>query len=133
MLQKLLHHGGTDILLSHTKLFRSHGADLHRKIIIQAQITQINLKLPWIEPQTLQITYQHDENNEDDDFEEQYEKTKPLVPQIEDFAMKHNVSLEKGWKVELAKQFKKLITKKNKNSIGEKTVEIWKKIFEKFE
>lgn len=70
---------------------------------------------------------------EDVDFEDQYEKTKPLVPQIEDFAMKHNVSLEKGWKVELAKQFKKLISKKNKNSIREETVEIWKKIFEKFE
>ena len=72
-------------------------------------------------------------NVEDIEFEDEYEKTKPLVPQIEDFAKKYNVSLEKGWKVELAKQFKKLINKKNKDSIKEETLTIWKKIFEKFE
>lgn len=72
-------------------------------------------------------------NVEDIEFEDEYEKTKPLVPQIEDFAKKYNVSLEKGWKVELAKQFKKLINKKNKDLIKEETLTIWKKIFEKFE
>ena len=70
---------------------------------------------------------------EDVDFEDEYEKTKPLIPQIEDFAKKYNVALEKGWKVELAKQFKKSISKKRKDLIKEETVEIWKKIFEKFE
>jgi len=72
-------------------------------------------------------------NVEDIEFEDEYEKTKPIVPQIEDFAKKYNVSLEKGWKVELAKQFKKLINKKNKDLIKEETLTIWKKIFEKFE
>ena len=72
-------------------------------------------------------------NVEDIEFEDEYEKTKPLVPQIEDFAKKYNVSLEKGWKVELAKQFKKLINKTNKDLIKEETLTIWKKIFEKFE
>jgi len=72
-------------------------------------------------------------NVEDIEFEDEYEKTKPIVPQIEDFAKKYNVSLEKGWKVELAKQFKKLKNKKNKDLIKEETLTIWKKIFEKFE
>lgn len=72
-------------------------------------------------------------NDEDIEFEEEYEKTKPLVPQIEDFAKKYNVSLKKGWKVELAKHFKKSINKMDKDLIKEETLTIWKKIFERFE
>ena len=72
-------------------------------------------------------------NVEDIEFEDEYEKTKPLVPQIEDFAKKYNVSLEKGWKVELAKHFKKSINKMNKDSLKEEELNIWKSIFEKFE
>lgn len=72
-------------------------------------------------------------NVEDIEFEDEYENTKPLVPQIEDFAKKYNVSLEKGWKVELAKHFKKSINKMNKDSLKEEEFNIWKSIFEKFE
>lgn len=72
-------------------------------------------------------------NVEDIEFEDEYENKKPLVPQIEDFAKKYNVSLEKGWKVELAKHFKKSINKMNKDSLKEEEFNIWKSIFEKFE
>lgn len=65
----------------------------------------------------------------DDDFEDSYIEKNPVVPQIEKFASDHNVELENGWKVELAKKIKTLMLKKNFNKEECKT---WKKLFDKF-
>ena len=65
----------------------------------------------------------------DDDFEDSYIEKNPIVPQIEKFASEHNVELENGWKVELAKKVKPLMLKKNFNKEECKT---WKKLFDKF-
>ena len=65
----------------------------------------------------------------DDDFEDFYESQKPIIPQIEQFALDHNVTLPKGWKVDLAKKVKAIMLKKDFNKEESKT---WKKLFDKF-
>ena len=65
----------------------------------------------------------------DDDFEDFYESQKPIIPQIEQFALDHNVTLPKGWKVDLAKKVKAIMLKKDFNKEQSKT---WKKLFDKF-
>ena len=67
---------------------------------------------------------------EDVDFEDSYVEGKPLVPQIETFAKEHDVVLEKGWKVEVAKNTKqKILASKKSEGIDGKYLEIWKNIF----
>ncbi len=65
----------------------------------------------------------------DDDFEDFYESQKPIIPQIEQFALDHNVTLPKGWKVDLAKKVKAIMLKKDFNKEESET---WKKLFDKF-
>jgi energy-coupling factor transporter ATP-binding protein EcfA2 len=58
----------------------------------------------------------------------------PIVPQIETWAAKHKVVLQKpGWKVELAKRVKKKLLNDGLNSIPTPIVEQWTKLFEAFQ
>lgn len=70
----------------------------------------------------------HDE--EDEYFEDTYLEGKAIVPQIEDFATRHNISLEKGWKVEIARSVKQLLVSKKVTKVDEKYIDAWKSIFE---
>ena len=54
---------------------------------------------------------------------------KPLIPQIENFAQKHNTQLPKGYKVSLSKSAKRKIIGIDKN---DSVVPIWEKLFKKF-
>ena len=47
----------------------------------------------------------------DEEFEDIVEDTSPLCNQIENFAQKHDIELEKGWKVRLAARVKAEILK----------------------
>ena len=67
--------------------------------------------------------------DEDDEFEP--EEGKALVPQIEKYATKHNIQLEKGWKVDLARAFKKAILGKKKNEVTDEYLDMWMKLFQK--
>lgn len=69
--------------------------------------------------------------NCDEEFEDQYLNKQPIVPQIEEFAKKSNVELEKGWKVELAKAVKQRLKNKTAGKIEEEYVRKWEQIFEK--
>lgn len=69
--------------------------------------------------------------NYDEEFEQQYLKGQPIVPQIEEFAKKSNAELEKGWKVELAKAVKQRLKNKTTDMIEEEYVCKWEHIFEK--
>lgn len=69
--------------------------------------------------------------NYDEEFEDQYSKRQPIVPQIEEFAKKSNAELEKGWKVELAKAVKQRLKNKTTDMIEEEYVCKWEHIFEK--
>lgn len=68
--------------------------------------------------------------NCDEEFEDQYLNKQPIVPQIEEFAKKSNVELEKGWKVELAKAVKQRLKNKTADKIEEYVCK-WEQIFEK--
>lgn len=66
-------------------------------------------------------------SNLDDDFwDDCYDKSLPIVPQIEAFAQKHYVALPKGWKVELAKSAKVAMQKKE---CSDSDLSQWLKIF----
>lgn len=65
----------------------------------------------------------------DDDFEDVYTEGEPIVPQIEKFAHDYNVTLSKGWKVELAKKVKSSMLKK---VFSKEDCKNWKKLFDKF-
>lgn len=67
---------------------------------------------------------------EDELFEDVYDDKKPILPQIESFAQVHNISLEAGWKVTLAKAFKQAIKNTAGDKVEEKYVSIWLKLFE---
>lgn len=69
---------------------------------------------------------------EDFAFEDEYDKTKPLLPQIERFANEHSVDLKQGWKVELAKSFKQVLKTKKKDDIAEEYINKWITLFNIF-
>ena len=70
---------------------------------------------------------------EDEAFEDIYDSTLPILPQIEGFAKKHSIELKHGWKVELAKSAKQVLKNKKKADIDEETRTTWVNLFKKFE
>jgi len=71
----------------------------------------------------------HDVENEN--FEDSYDKTKPVIPQIEEFAKKYSIELEKGWKVSLAKYIKQQLLRGDV-TISNDYIEKWEKLFNQF-
>lgn len=67
---------------------------------------------------------------EDEDFEDYYDASKPIVNQIEQFASNNSIKLENGWKVEFAKYAKKSLLKAKDDKVDTKYVENWIKLFE---
>jgi energy-coupling factor transporter ATP-binding protein EcfA2 len=66
------------------------------------------------------------------DFVDALVTGKPIVPQIEAWAKQNNVSLEEGWKVELAKRVKARALEKGIDAIPIPYRANWKKLFETF-
>lgn len=66
---------------------------------------------------------------EDESFDEAYDETKPIVPQIEKFASENDIELPAGWKVDLAKSAKQRLLGKKVPSFDEKYREMWQKLF----
>ncbi len=73
----------------------------------------------------------NDIDEDEETFEEFYESSKPLIPQIEQFAQNYSIELDKGWKVELAKSAKSRIVKAKE--IESETLNLWKKLFDSFQ
>lgn len=65
----------------------------------------------------------------DNDFEDSYIQNKPIVDQIENWAKKENLILEKGWKVDIARDLQNKFDK-SFVEVNEKYISIWKKLFE---
>lgn len=65
----------------------------------------------------------------ENEFEDFYQSGMPIVNQIEDWAKKENINLEKGWKVEIARELQNKFDK-NFNKVNDKHIEIWSKLFE---
>ena len=70
---------------------------------------------------------------EDETFEDIYDSSLPILPQIESFAKKYSIELKKGWKVELAKSAKQLLKNKKNGDIDEETKTKWINLFSQFE
>lgn len=67
---------------------------------------------------------------EDEIFEDMYENQKPIVPQIEKFAIDNDVDLSKGWKVELARSVKQQLLSKQTPNFDGKYKDQWKRLFD---
>ena len=68
----------------------------------------------------------------DDDEEFEIDTDQPIVPQIENYSKLHQITLYKGWKVNLAKSFKRQIFNKKNIKIPEEYLKTWTALFEKF-
>ena len=66
---------------------------------------------------------------EDEYFEDVYDSGKAILPQIETFATAHNISLERGWKVTLAKGVKQMLKTKVTSDIKQVYIDMWCKLF----
>lgn len=73
----------------------------------------------------------NDIDEDEETFEDFYESSKPLIPQIEQFAQNYSIELDKGWKVELAKSAKSRIVRAKE--IESETLNLWKKLFDSFQ
>ncbi len=69
--------------------------------------------------------------DEDDEFEP--ESGKPVIPQIEAFAKERGIELEQGWKVKLAKAFRKALFGKKHRQAPDEYIKIWVDLFEKLD
>ena len=70
----------------------------------------------------------------DTPFADEYAAGKPVVPQIEAWAQRHGVELQKpGWKVEVAKRVKHRILNDGAKVVPDATIERWEKLFQSFD
>lgn len=69
---------------------------------------------------------------EDETFEEVYTNRKAIVPQIEAFARRHNIPLNKGWKVEVAKGVKQQLQRANFRTVPDEYIDKWTNLFNSF-
>lgn len=63
-------------------------------------------------------------------FEDIYSDKIAIVNQIENFALKHNVALDEGWKVDLARAVKQEIIRKKNLDFDTAYIEKWSELFE---
>jgi predicted ATPase len=64
-------------------------------------------------------------------FENRHEADKPIVTQVEGWAMGGGATLERGWKVELAKRVKRALL--DGAPVPEARLKIWQRLFESFQ
>lgn len=69
---------------------------------------------------------------EDEDFEDFFATGKAIVPQIEAFAEKYNITLPKGWKVDVARGVKKQLLNAKISSVSDEYLKKWDSLFDKF-
>lgn len=69
--------------------------------------------------------------NSTDDFEYIFDKSKPIINQMEDFAKQNSYTLDLGWKVELARDFQRIFPRII-DKIDEDVLANWKKLFDIF-
>lgn len=70
-------------------------------------------------------------NNVDLDFSSTYDSAKPIIPQIEQFAVDNNIELPEGYKVELARQFKQILIARSDKYADATVIDMWANIFNK--
>ena len=68
---------------------------------------------------------------EDVYFEDDYQVEVSLVYQVEQFVQNYGLELPKGWKVDVAKDVKRQISKRKKADIDNSYIDKWKQLFSK--
>lgn len=68
---------------------------------------------------------------EDVYFEDDYQVEVSLVYQVEQFVPNYGLELPKGWKVDVAKDVKRQISKRKKADIDNSYIDKWKQLFSK--
>lgn len=63
-------------------------------------------------------------------FSDTYKTGMPIIGQIESYAKTNSITLETGWKVELAKEVKSRLLKAGHTTISSDSLNIWKNIFD---
>lgn len=113
------------------KLTKELYKDIQDKVIMTESITSIaNSEIEDLIPYKLLARAIDRLFNTDLDFGEYYNENNPLIPQIEAFAKENDIELPQGYKVDLAKHFKQLLSK-NTTFNEAKYIDMWKSIFEK--
>lgn len=69
---------------------------------------------------------------DDEDFEDYLVEGQAIVPQVESFAEKYNITLSKGWKVDIAKGIKNKLQKTKTSVVPDEYLKIWGNLFNKF-
>ena len=69
---------------------------------------------------------------EDEAFEDVLVAGQPIVPQVEAFATKYNVELDKGWKVDVARGVKQQLQKAKADVVPDEYITKWETLFNKF-
>jgi hypothetical protein len=67
-----------------------------------------------------------------DDFRDVVKAGSPIVPQIEAYAVQNGITLELGWKVDLARHTKQRLLK-DMEKIDDNTLTLWAQLFARFE
>lgn len=69
----------------------------------------------------------------EEEFADVVNSSQPIVPQVESYAHKHNIELDKGWKVEVAKRVKdRLIRHPEIIADENEKMKIWQTLFDRF-
>lgn len=69
---------------------------------------------------------------EDEDFEDFLVTGQAIVPQVEAFAAKYNITLLKGWKVDVARGVKQQLQKAKTGTVPDEYLKKWEALFDKF-
>lgn len=69
---------------------------------------------------------------EDEDFEDFLVTGQAIVPQVEAFATKYNITLPKGWKVDVARGVKQQLQKAKTGTVPDEYLKKWEALFDKF-
>ena len=69
---------------------------------------------------------------EDEYFDDFFVEGQAIVPQVETFAKKYNITLSKGWKVDVAKGVKQQLQKAKANTVPDEYLTKWESLFNKF-
>ena len=69
---------------------------------------------------------------EDEYFDDFFVEGQAIVPQVESFAKKYNITLSKGWKVDVAKGVKQQLQKAKANTVSDEYLTKWESLFNKF-
>ena len=69
---------------------------------------------------------------EDEDFEDFLVTEQAIVPQVEAFAAKYNITLPKGWKVDVARGVKQQLQKAKTGTVPDEYLKKWETLFDKF-